>query len=174
MSLERLLAGNERFLRTMDHELMEELSRGQAPYACVLTCSDSRVSPEHIFQGDLGDLFVIRTAGNLAMDPTVLATIEYSVEHLGVPVVMVLGHTDCGAVKAAIDGTAGGQCAHLVSRIREMGMDGTEEALIKRNVIRQVDHILAESPAIRCRKEAGETSVVGAVFHIFSGMVELL
>ena len=84
-----------------------ETSKGQSPFAVVLTCADSRLSPEIIFDRGLGDLFVLRVAGNVA-DPDIIASIEYAVEHLGSSLVVVLGHEKCGAVKAALDASGGG------------------------------------------------------------------
>jgi carbonic anhydrase len=88
-----------------------ETSKGQSPFAVVLTCADSRLSPEIIFDRGLGDLFVLRVAGNVA-DPDIIASIEYAVEHLGSSLVVVLGHEKCGAVKAALDASGGASHAH--------------------------------------------------------------
>lgn len=84
-----------------------EIAKGQSPFAVVLTCADSRLSPEIIFDRGLGDLFVLRVAGNVA-DPDIIASIEYAVEHLGSSLVVVLGHEKCGAVKAALDASGSG------------------------------------------------------------------
>ncbi|SNR48360.1 carbonic anhydrase [Haloechinothrix alba] len=103
-----LLAGNARFAEArqrhphQDAERREELVDGQDPFACVLACADSRVPPEVVFDRGLGDLFTIRTAGEV-LDESVVGSIEYAVEYLGVRLVVVLGHTGCGAVSAAVD-----------------------------------------------------------------------
>lgn len=110
-ALELLKSGNARFISgtmtTKDNyaELREQLSEGQHPFAVVLCCSDSRVSPEIIFDQKLGDLFVIRNAGNV-IDKHVLGSIEYAVEHLGTTLVVVMGHSSCGAVTATHIGEA--------------------------------------------------------------------
>ena len=116
-ALDLLKFGNARFisgaLTPKDNyaELREQLSTGQNPFAVVLCCSDSRVAPEIIFDQKLGDLFVIRNAGNV-VDDDVLGSIEYAVEHLGTPLVVVLGHSCCGAVTATCQG--GNLPGHIV------------------------------------------------------------
>ena len=108
-ALKLLLDGNKRFVkekysdRQTGQSRRAELARGQQPFAVIVTCSDSRVPPELLFDQGLGDLFVIRVAGNV-LDAIELGSIEYAVEHLGVKLVMILGHEGCGAVKAAADG----------------------------------------------------------------------
>ena len=107
-ALERLKAGNARFVtdkaekRVSDAKMRAELAKGQHPFAIILACADSRVPPEFLFDQGLGDLFVVRVAGNVTGEE-VLGSIEYAVAHLHVPLVVVLGHEKCGAVKAALD-----------------------------------------------------------------------
>ena len=108
-ALRRLDAGNERFVSgdlqhpRRDHDHRASLSKGQRPYAAVLGCSDSRVPHEILFDEGLGDLFAVRVAGNTALDPLVVGSVEFAVAYLGVNAVVVLGHESCGAVSAAID-----------------------------------------------------------------------
>ena len=123
-ALDLLKAGNARFVSgtlTMKDDyaaLREKLSTGQHPFAVVLCCSDSRVAPEIIFDQKLGDLFVIRNAGNI-VDEEVLGSIEYAVEHLETPLVVVMGHASCGAVTATCQGDdLPGHILDLVKRIR--------------------------------------------------------
>ncbi len=108
-ALQRLMEGNKHYVQSKltnaaksDSATRASLAKSQKPYAVVLTCSDSRVPPELIFDKGLGELFVVRVAGNIP-DPVVLGSIEYAVEHLGSSLVMVLGHERCGAVKATVD-----------------------------------------------------------------------
>jgi carbonic anhydrase len=108
-ALQKLMDGNKRYvanqmtgIKLCDLSARAGLAKSQKPYAVVLTCSDSRVPPEIIFDKGLGEIFVIRVAGNIP-DPVVLGSIEYAVEHLGSPLVMVLGHERCGAVKATVE-----------------------------------------------------------------------
>ena len=123
-ALDLLKEGNARFVsgaltpKNNYAELREELSAGQHPFAVVLCCSDSRVAPEIIFDQKLGDLFVIRNAGNI-VDEEVLGSIEYAVEHLGSPLVVVMGHAACGAVTATYHGgDLPGHIANLAKRIK--------------------------------------------------------
>ena len=107
---QRLIAGNMRFVQGLFQgrnllDLRSTLTRGQQPEAAVLCCSDSRVPAEIIFDQSLGDLFVVRTAG-LVLEPTSIGSLEYAVEHLGVSLIVVLGHTRCGAVRAAAESAA--------------------------------------------------------------------
>ncbi|RLE19943.1 MAG: carbonic anhydrase [Actinobacteria bacterium] len=105
---ERLVQGNRRFVADQmnhprsDADRRDEIVEGQSPYAAILTCSDSRVVPELIFDQGLGDLFVLRVAGNIA-DKTELGTVEFAASHLGINLVVVMGHGNCGAVKATVD-----------------------------------------------------------------------
>jgi carbonic anhydrase len=108
-ALQKLMEGNQRYVENQmtgtklcDLTTRTSLAKSQHPYAIILTCSDSRVPPEIIFDKGLGEVFVIRVAGNVP-DPIVLGSIEYAAEHLGSPLVMVLGHERCGAVKATVD-----------------------------------------------------------------------
>ncbi|MBL0226369.1 MAG: carbonic anhydrase [Geobacteraceae bacterium] len=108
-ALQKLMDGNQRYVENQmtgtklcDLTTRTSLSKSQKPYAIILTCSDSRVPPEIIFDKGLGEIFVIRVAGNIP-DPVVLGSIEYAAEHLGSPLVMVLGHERCGAVKATVE-----------------------------------------------------------------------
>src|SRR5215831_3054125 len=123
-ALSRLLAGNARFVAYKERHPDEsadrrrELISGQHPFAVILGCSDSRVAPELLFDEGLGDLFVIRVAGNI-VDDAVLGSIEYAVEHLGTKLIVVLGHEKCGAVSAAVESeSAPGHIGSLVSAIR--------------------------------------------------------
>src|SRR5436305_9248189 len=123
-SLSRLLAGNARFVAHKERHPDEssarrrELVSGQHPFAVILGCADSRVAPELLFDEGLGDLFVIRVAGNIA-DDAVLGSIEYAVEHLGSKLIVVLGHESCGAVSAAVASeSASGHLSSLVTAIR--------------------------------------------------------
>ena len=115
---EKLLEGNKEFLSKSDKKpLLKELCKGQQPYALVICCSDSRVIPEEIFNKSFGELFVIRTAGNVINDGE-LASIEYGLEHLHIKYVLVLGHTKCGAVHAAMHNEKGKYLDPILNRIK--------------------------------------------------------
>jgi len=157
-----------------------DLAKGQHPFAIVLACADSRLSPEIIFDQGLGDLFVIRNAGNL-LDDHVIGSIEYAVEHLHVPLIVVLGHTKCGAVTAAV---AGGEApGHLKSIVESLQAavamakqkpgDPVDNAVrinarLEANTLTQTEPIVAELV------KTGKVTVVAARYDIATGAVEFL
>lgn len=185
-ALAKLLSGNEAYLSgsvtpNVDASLRTDLAtNGQHPYAIVITCSDSRVPAELIFNSSLGDIFVIRTAGNVVSDFEI-GSVEYGAEHLGSPLVLVLGHTSCGAVTAATEGgEAGGNIQSIVDEIApsvEKAKDeGAEDVLSKAiefNVKNSVDRILS-SDIIKELKEEGKVDVVGGVYDINTGAVTII
>jgi carbonic anhydrase len=163
----------------------ETVAKGQHPMATILTCSDSRVPPEYIFDQGIGDIFVIRVAGNIA-DPAEIATIEYGTGHLGTPLVMVLGHTKCGAVTAAATrAEAGGNLPSLIDNIMP-AVAATEKAnpgvrgddligkTIKQNVWQTIEDILRQSAETRKLIREGKVKLVGALYDIESGEVQNL
>jgi carbonic anhydrase len=164
---------------------MEILRDGQAPDAIILTCSDSRVPPELIFDKGLGDLFVIRVAGNVT-GPGVIGTIEYGVDHLKIPLLVVLGHTDCGAVTAVVNGMeADGHLRTLAERIapavqttRDAYPESGREELISRavreNLWLQIENLFRDSPTVSRAAAEGRLQVWGAVYDLDSGAVDWL
>ncbi|HWQ32375.1 MAG TPA: carbonic anhydrase [Blastocatellia bacterium] len=188
LALSRLLSGNERFVsgRLRKKDLLHErpvLAEGQHPYAIILSCADSRVPPELVFDESLGRLFTVRVAGNVA-DPAVLGSIEYAVEHLHVRLLMVMGHDSCGAVKATMSGgELPPNIKALVSRIKpavdKVWTQGIEEktrldAAIRENVHYQMQSALYESDILSSAVHRRELLITGAVYHLNSGRVELL
>ena len=173
-ALDLLKTGNARFvsgeLSPKDDysALREQLGAGQHPFAVVLCCSDSRVAPEIIFDQKLGDLFVIRNAGNV-VDEDVFGSIEYAVEHLGSPLVVVLGHSSCGAVTATCQGgEPSGHIAAIVRRIRQsVGEAGSIDDHARRHAQRMAG-LIEENPIVRHEK----AEVVPAFYDIRSGVVE--
>lgn len=175
-ALEKLKAGNLAYLKAargagdISPELRKKLfSEGQTPYAVIVACSDSRVVPECIFSAGLGELFVIRVAGNV-IDDHQLGSIEYAVSHLKAQLVLVLGHDNCGAVGAALKGGAEG---YIKSLTDEIGLAiGEERDALKAsclNVRRAVNIIESKLDLKQCGAE-----VKGAVYRLESGKVELL
>ena len=180
--LNELKAGNEHHVAhryTHPHQTsarQRELTQGQHPHAVILSCSDSRVPPEVVFDQGLGDLFVVRVAGNVAGDHE-LASIEYAVAHLHCPLVVVLGHQGCGAVTAATEGGhAPGHLPSLLQAIRPAvekarGMSGDLVAnAVKINVDLAVDQVRASAVLAEPLKR-GELRVVGAVYSLETGRV---
>ncbi len=174
-ALEKLKKGNEHYLTASvnDGDISPAIRKdtcdnGQSPYAVVITCSDSRVIPEAIFSAGIGELFVIRVAGNV-MDNHQLGSVEYAVEHLGSRLVLVLGHEHCGAVGAAISDDPSGYVKYITDEIRKAA-GGEKDALRASclNVERSVS-IIRES--LGFTKESG-ICVCGAMYHIGDGKVE--
>ena len=140
-NIDKLISGNDYFISHAKKEEYEELVKGQNPFALVITCSDSRVIPEHIFNVPAGSLFVIRTAGNVISEGE-LATIEYGLEHLNIKTVVVLAHTHCGAVHAAIHREKGKYLAPILDNIIINIENEKDECVAsKKNAIKQVEYI---------------------------------
>lgn len=180
-----MLQGNLRFAegqtRTRETvQLRRKLAQGQTPRAVVLTCSDSRVPPELLFDQTLGDLFVVRNAGNVA-DPVVIGSIEYAVEHLGARLVVVLGHEGCGAVAAAASGAKlpSPNLEAVVTPIRPaiaaLSTFGSSPAAkrlrVEANVHHSHDEILQRSTIVREAIESEQIMVMSAVYGLESGVV---
>lgn len=156
-----------------------ELAAGQNPHAIVLGCADSRVPPEIIFDQGLGDLFTVRVAGNVA-GVNELASIEYAVEHLHTPLLVVMGHQKCGAVSAAVEGgEAGGHLPDLIKAIqpavdKAKGMPGDAIENAVRNNVEMVVKKLRSEPVLAPFVKQGKLRVVGAVYSLDSGKVTWL
>lgn len=186
-ALNRLKDGNERFVaEKLSHprqtgKRREELATSQAPFAIVLGCADSRTSPELVFDQGLGDLFVLRVAGNVLNDET-LGSIEYAVDHLGSVLIVVLAHERCGAVKAARDTIAANTEApgHIQSLVRAIqpavaatsGADA--EATAKTNAQQVANKLRESEPFLKEKAAAGKLQVIGAHYDLDTGKVEFL
>ena len=185
-TIKKLLEGNQRYItggalhpnQSFKHRL--ELVEGQKPIAAILTCADSRVSPEIIFDQGLGDLFVLRVAGNVINDLFV-GSLEYAVEHLNVSLLMVLGHSECGAVDATVKG--GQPPGHINSlvqaikpaldRLKKQSPDWVN-IVAKENVKIGVERLRISDPILTARYEEGNIDIVGAFYNIKSGKVSLI
>jgi carbonic anhydrase len=177
-ALNKLKAGNRAWRETgaegdLSPASVMRLTGGQTPYAVVLTCSDSRVVPEAVFGAGTGELFVIRTAGNTVGRET-MGSIEYAVDHLGVRLVLILGHTGCGVVGAALADETGEHIEHIVAKIAKAA--GGETDPYKACCL-NVEHAAAEvRQALDAMGAAcfDEVVVAGAVFHLEDGKVTFL
>ncbi len=169
---EKLTEGNRRYLDSADAALRLDLAEnGQHPYAVVVCCSDSRVIPEQIFSARLGELFVIRVAGNV-LDRHQLGSIEYAVGHLHCGAVLVLGHTGCGAVRAALHGGSDGFIQYITDEILEAVDEARDEdAACRLNVLHAVKRLRREFTAY---PELGVPVIEGAVYDIQTGLVSWL
>lgn len=176
-ALAQLKAGNQAYLDAIINygdisvDVRTDTSEnGQHPYAVVITCSDSRVPPEHIFSAGVGDLFVIRTAGNVIGEYE-LGSIEYGAEHLETPLIVVMGHESCGAVGAAIGGHAEGNIQSIVDEIKgAIGEETDSEAAERVNITNSYNDIM-ESEIITHLVEEGKVKVVEAKYDIDTGEV---
>ncbi|MGY3146254.1 carbonic anhydrase [Bradyrhizobium sp. USDA 3397] len=188
-SLERLMEGNARYVQGVSrggdfrHE-RKALVGGQNPYAAVLTCADSRIVPEYVFNSGLGDLFVCRVAGNFANDETI-ASMEYAVAVLNTPLILVLGHDRCGAVGAAIkslkdDTTLPGHIPSLVAALAPAVKASSQESgdalanAIRQNVAENVYKLISAAPLLKSAVEQNRLKVVGGLYRLDTGRVDLL
>lgn len=188
-AMAKLVEGNARYRAEAPHDAnRDEMRRivtfigGQHPFATVITCSDSRVPPEILFDQGLGELFTIRNAGNV-VDETVIASAEYAVEHLGTRLVVVLAHTRCGAVTAALgDSVPPGALGELIKRIRPAAElarkaqpDTRGQALVnaatRANALQSIEKLLGGSAPIREAVASGRVQVVAALYDIHLGDV---
>ena len=186
-SVARLKAGNARFVAeptdrpVFDVPARSALTQGQHPFATIVSCADSRVPPEIVFRAVPGDLFVVRAAGHVA-DQAVLASVEYAAEHLHVPLVVVMGHEMCGAVKAAVETPAtkslGPNLDYLLKAIRPAvartaGVPPATRlrAAILENVEETINDLVTRSPLLRRMTQGGEVALVGAYYELATGRV---
>ena len=188
-SLQRLIKGNERYVagETRRHDFKHEreaLVGGQNPYAGILSCADSRIAPEYAFDSGRGDLFVCRVAGNFANDDTV-ASMEYAVAMLGTPLIMVLGHDSCGAASATIKSLRDnvplpGHLPSLVASIAPAVNAASKrpgdllDAAIRQNVIDNVAKLKSATPILNAAVEQRKLSVVGAIYRLKDGKIEII
>lgn len=168
----KLTEGNKRFIETGNAaRRIDTAQNGQHPYAIVVCCSDSRLIPEQIFHADIGDLFVIRVAGNV-LDRHQLGSIEYAVGHLHCGYILVLGHTGCGAVHAALTGGGDRFISFITDDILEaIGMERDEDTACCLNVRHAVDRL---KTAFSEHPEVGSAIIEGAIYDVQSGEVRWL
>ena len=183
---QELLSGNKRFAEgnpTHPNQSMarrQEMAKGQNPRAAVLACADSRVSPEIVFDQGLGDLFVVRVAGNVVNDP-ILGSLEYAVEHLGTRLIVVLGHQRCGAVAAACaGGEAPGHIGSLVQALApavdkiSASEEGRVDWIAKENVRMMAKSLRSCGPILEKWVRQGKLEVAGAFYDLDTGAVEIV
>jgi len=176
----RYTSGNQQHPRQSSEE-RTQLEKSQHPFAIIVSCSDSRVPPEIVFDQGLGDLFVVRVAGNVIDDHS-LGSIEYAVDHLATRLVVVLGHQRCGAVEAAKETIAakGKAPAHIQSLVTaiepavEATVNGDLETTVKANVKNVVQALRSSTPVLKGKVDSNELSVVGAYYSLDTGSVSFL
>jgi carbonic anhydrase len=182
--LNKLIEGNQRFVENeldevaVDPQAKADLVKGQSPYAIILSCADSRVVPELIFNTGMGELFVVRVAGNVA-NTSSLASMEYAVAHLNTPLIVVLGHQHCGAVTAAVKGGDNGNninhlLGHITPAIMKSNDPASVEEVTRRNTGLTVRTIINNSEIISNAIDNGKLMVVPAYYYLESGRVEFI
>ncbi len=182
----RLKEGNTRFLnnREAERDLLSQVQQtgnGQFPFAAVLSCIDSRVPAELVFDQGIGDIFNVRVAGNI-VNEDILGSLEYSCKVAGSKLILVLGHTRCGAVTSACKHVELGNITPLLDKIQpavnsvvkgDLNPDLIEEVAIK-NVRNSIDQIRKDSPILKEMEDKGEISIAGAIYDVTTGAVEFL
>lgn len=189
--IERLLEGNGRFAAGKGRKAeisgnrRKALVTGQQPFATIICCSDSRVPPEHIFDMGLGDIFIVRLAGNI-LDSFSIGSVEYGTEHLHTPLLVVMGHEKCGAVSAtASGGHAEGNIAQIVAMIKPAverakkanpSLSGSElvEAAVLENIKGSIGLIRNNSEIVKKLEKEGKLKIIGAKYSLESGKVEVV
>jgi len=174
----RFAGGTPQIRDTADIEIIwsSGIDQKQEPFATVLGCADSRLAPEIIFDQFVGDIFVVREAGNIAASPTNLGSLEYGQAVLKSKVLVVLGHSDCGAVNAAYkDSAPGANIQSIIDVIRQgiVGATSLEDAIV-RNVRAVKDGIRRDSTLLREAEQAGDVTIVGAYYDIKTASVRFL
>jgi carbonic anhydrase len=191
MVIQSLVEGNKRFvnsdLTARDHSAMvRDAARGQYPKAVILSCIDSRVPVEDVFNKGIGDLFVIRIAGNFA-DEDMLGSMEFGCKVSGAKLIVVMGHESCGAIKAAIDNVKMGNITGMLTRIqpavkksqdfageKTSKNDAFVEYVAKNNVLNTVETIKQRSPILKEMSDSGQIKIVGAYYDLKTGEVTFL
>ena len=188
-AIDLLKSGNERFLNNkfLDRDYKEQISnssKGQYPFAIILSCIDSRVPVETIFDQGIGDLFSVRVAGNV-VSKDVLGSIEYACKYAGVKLIVVLGHTSCGAVKGACDGLEDGNLTHLLKKIRP-AIDITKtlvnenrdssninfvNKVANNNLLNSIGDIKSKSIILKDMIESNKISICSALYNVETGIV---
>ncbi|HIH01413.1 TPA: carbonic anhydrase [Thermoplasmata archaeon] len=176
----RLMDGNAMFRRTTDPSLLARLSKAHEPFIAILTCSDARVDPAKVFNLSLGDAFVVRAAGNTATDPSVIGSLEYAVDCLEVKALLVLGHTECGAIKASYECVEPGNLDGVLRDVEsaKSKLDPTEARdpglVAESNVRLQLRKLEDTSTIIRDAVARGKLTMYGAVLDIGTGAVRFI
>lgn len=184
-ALQKLMAGNQRFVRHQPQypdqsaARLREVAQGQHPFATVLSCADSRVPAEILFDQGIGDIFDVRIAGNIST-PESLGSIEYAVALLGTPVLMVMGHERCGAVTAAVQnkslpgeiGTFVEAILPAVNRVKDQPGDLVDNAVVE-NVRYQIEQ-LQRSPLLKERLQSGKLKIAGSRYDLDTGTVQMI
>ncbi len=179
--LEDLLKGNEKFRKKLGRAKIGKKNAEHKPKALVVACSDARMSPEHIFQADIGELYVVRNAGNNVLEPGTLGTIEYAVKHLDVKIILILGHYGCEVIEMLYGPADTDYIAILLqqyqyakSMVEVSGATDKKKAAVVENVKYQVEQLQNRSQIVNQKVQQKALIVVGAVYKMEDGTIEVI
>ncbi len=186
-ALEKLIKGNERFVKSdlkhpdSDKKRRKEMLKGQHPFVVILSCSDSRVPPELIFDQGLGDIFEIRNAGNV-LNEHVIGSIEYAVMHCGVKLIMIMGHQDCGAIAATLSGISETKYIKAledsiqpaVDDCKEKGIEVNSDNVVKAHIMQDINELLTKDTELVKYMQENNVEIVPAYYHLDTGKVDFL
>lgn len=186
-ALQKLIDGNERFVTLKEKhpddtkERRKEMLKGQHPFVAILSCSDSRVPPELIFDQGLGDIFEIRNAGNV-LDEHVIGSIEYAVMHCGVKLIVIMGHQDCGAINATLSGKSETKYIKsledsiqpAIEECKKHGHEVNSDNVVKEHVIQDINELMTQDTDLVKYMKENNVIIVPAYYHLDSGKVEFL
>ena len=184
-ALKKLKEGNKRFVELKqkhpdeDKKRREEMLKGQHPFVVILSCSDSRVPPELIFDQGLGDIFEIRNAGNV-LDEHVIGSIEYAVMHCGVKLIVIMGHQDCGAIAATLSGVSETKYIKsledsiqpAVEKCKKQGLEVNSDNVVKAHVHQDIDELMSQDTELINYMKKYDVEIVPAYYHLDSGVVD--
>lgn len=186
-AIQKLKDGNKRFVENQalhpDESIQrkKDMLKGQHPFVVILSCSDSRVPPELIFDQGLGDIFEIRNAGNV-LNKHVIGSIEYAIMHCGVKLVVIMGHQDCGAINATLSGISETQYIQAledsikpaVENCKKQGLEINSENVVKAHVTQDIEELLSQDVELVKYMKKNNVKIVPAYYHIDSGKVDFL
>ena len=184
-ALAKLTAGNKRFVELEqkhpdeDKKRRKEMIKGQHPFVVILSCSDSRVPPEIIFDQGLGDIFEIRNAGNV-LDDHVIGSIEYAVMHCGVKLIVIMGHQDCGAIAATLSGVSETKYIKsledsiqpAVDDCKKKGLEINSDNVVKAHVMQDINELLSQDTELVKYMKEHNVKIIPAYYHIDTGVVD--
>lgn len=186
-AIEKLKQGNKRFVELKlkhpdsDKKRRKEMQKGQHPFVVILSCSDSRVPPELIFDQGLGDIFEIRNAGNV-LDDHVIGSIEYAVMHCGVKLIVIMGHQDCGAIAATLSGVSETKYIKsledsiqpAIEDCKEQGLEINSDNVVKAHIMQDINELISQDTELVKYMKEHEVKIVPAYYHLDSGKVDFL
>ena len=186
-AIQKLKDGNKRFVKAESQhpdeskERRDEMLKGQHPFVVILSCSDSRVPPELIFDQGLGDIFEIRNAGNV-LNEHVIGSIEYAVMHCGVKLIVIMGHQDCGAIAATLSGVSETKYIKAledsikpaIDDCKEQGLEINSDNVVKAHVMQDIEELMAQDTELVKYMKEHDVKIVPAYYHLDSGKVDFL